>query len=137
MLTLVPDAIEAYAEAHSEKPSPLLESLAKETRETMEDHQMLVGPALETIKSLTGPFEFVFIDADKENMIAYFERVLALVPSGGLIAVDNTLWSGRVLEPRAQSDRAVVAFNEHLARDARVQKLLLTLRDGVTLAWKR
>jgi caffeoyl-CoA O-methyltransferase len=211
MLTLVPDAIEAYAEAHSEKPSPLLESLAKETRETMEDHQMLVGPvegaflrmlvrlvrarrvleigmftgysaltmaeglpddgelitceinpkaeaiarryfaasphgrkirvqmgpALETIKSLTGPFEFVFIDADKENMIAYFERALALVPSGGLIAVDNTLWSGRVLEPRAQSDRAVVAFNEHVASDGRVEKLLLTLRDGVTLAWKR
>ncbi len=93
-----------------------------------------VGPALETIERLDGEFDFVFIDADKENYRNYYEAVLPRLTERGLIAVDNTLWSGRVLEPDdSESTRAIVAFNEHVRNDARVVSVQLTVRDGVTL----
>jgi caffeoyl-CoA O-methyltransferase len=95
------------------------------------------GPALETLRTLTGPFDLVFLDADKENYLRYYEAVLPLLRPGGLIAADNTLWSGRVLEPKAQTDLALVAFNEAVAKDPRVEKVMVTLRDGVTLIRKR
>lgn len=210
-MTIVPEEIETYARQHSEKPSPLLEALTKETYEMMaspgmqvgplegaflrllvrligarrvleigmftgysglmmaeglpEDGELItcdvdpkaeemarryfaqsphgrkiqirMGPALETIRTLSGPFDMVFIDADKENYGAYFDAVLPLVRTGGLIVADNTLWSGRVLSPQAESDRAIVAFNEKVARDERVEKVLLTVRDGMTLMRKR
>jgi len=97
----------------------------------------ILGPAQETLKTLSGPFDLAFIDADKESYPAYWDAVLPLVRQGGLVAADNTLWSGRVLSPRSGSDRAIVAFNDQVALDARVEKVLLTIRDGVTLAWKR
>ncbi len=96
-----------------------------------------MGPALETLRTLEGPFDLAFIDADKESYLAYYEAVLPLVRPGGLLVADNTLWSGRVLAPKAGSDRALVEFNEKVAKDPRVEKVLLTVRDGVTLAWKR
>lgn len=211
MVNIVPEAIEAYAQAHTESPSPLFEALARVTHAQMEDPQMQVGPvegaflrmlvrltrarraleigmftgysalmmaeglpddgelitcdvdpdaeavarrffaqsphghkihvrmgpALETLKALEGPFEMVFIDADKENYVAYFDAVVPLVARGGLIVADNTLWSGRVLHPERASDHAIVRFNAHVARDQRVEKVLLTVRDGMMLAWKR
>jgi caffeoyl-CoA O-methyltransferase len=99
--------------------------------------QIRMGPALETIKTLKGPLDLVFIDADKENYGAYFDAVLSLVRPSGLIVADNTLWSGRVLDPQAESDRAIVAFNEKVAKDPRVEKVLLTVRDGMTLMYRR
>ena len=96
-----------------------------------------MGPALETLKTLKAPFDLAFIDADKENYAAYYEAVLPLLRPGGLIVADNTLWSGRVLDPKAETDRAIVAFNDKVARDARVEKVLLPVRDGMTLAWKK
>lgn len=96
-----------------------------------------MGPALETIATLKGPFDFVFIDADKENYARYYDAVLPLVPAGRLIVADNTLWSGRVLKPEQESDRAIVAFNQKVAKDPRVEKVLLTVRDGMTLMIKR
>ncbi|MCH8204870.1 MAG: class I SAM-dependent methyltransferase [Candidatus Hydrogenedentes bacterium] len=96
-----------------------------------------LGPALETIESLEGPFDFVFIDADKENYVNYWEAVLPKVRQGGLIAVDNVLWSGRVLDPKDTLDHAVVAFNRHVRYDDRVELVMLTVRDGVTLARKK
>lgn len=211
MAELLSEEIEAYLRDHSEKPSPLFEALAKETRETMASPGMMVGPvegaflrllvrltsarrvleigmftgysglmmaeglpedgelitcdidpkaeavarryhaqsphgrkiqirmgpALETIRSLEGPFDLVFIDADKENYSAYFDAVFPLVRKGGLIVADNTLWSGRVLHPNAASDKAIVAFNDKVAADARVEKVQLSVRDGMTLSWKR
>jgi caffeoyl-CoA O-methyltransferase len=211
-LTLVPDAIEAYAEAHSEPVSPLFDELREETYGSMHAPQMQVGrlegdflrllvrlsrakrvleigmftgysglmmaeglpddgelitcdvdpkaeevarrffaksphgrkiqirmgPALETIKTLQGPLDLVFIDADKENYSNYFDAVLPLVRQGGLLVADNTLWSGRVVEtPQTSADHAIVAFNDKVAKDARVEKVLLTVRDGMTLMWKR
>lgn len=96
-------------------------------------------PALETIAALPVDmvFDFVFIDADKENYLNYYEAVLPRLKPGGLIAADNTLWSGRVLDPKEKSDHAIVAFNAHVAHDARVEQALLSIRDGVLLIRKR
>jgi caffeoyl-CoA O-methyltransferase len=91
------------------------------------------GPALDTIKTVAGPFGFVFIDADKENYLAYYEATLPLLADGGLIAVDNVLWDGRVLDPKEETDRAIVAFNDRVRDDPRVACTLLSVRDGVML----
>lgn len=210
-MTLIPESIEAYAEAHSEPVAPLFEELRKETYASMRSPGMQVGrlegdflkllvrlsrarrvleigmftgysglmmaeglpddgelitcdvdpkaeemarryhaqsphgrkikirmgPALDTIATLQGPFDLVFIDADKGNYSRYFDAVLPLVRQGGLIVADNTLWSGRVLAPQSDDDRAIVAFNDKVAQDPRVEKVLLTVRDGMTLMLKR
>jgi caffeoyl-CoA O-methyltransferase len=99
--------------------------------------QIRMGPALETIKTLQGLLDLVFIDADKENYSRYYDAVLPLLRSGGLIVADNTLWSGRILAPEHDSDRALVAFNDKVAQDSRVEKVLLTVRDGMMLALKK
>jgi caffeoyl-CoA O-methyltransferase len=91
------------------------------------------GPALDTLRTLDGPFDLVFIDADKGNYINYYEAALPLLAPFGVIAVDNVLWSGRVLDPKEEDDRAIVAFNEHVRRDERVTNVLLSVRDGVML----
>jgi caffeoyl-CoA O-methyltransferase len=95
------------------------------------------GPALDTLKTLEGPFDLVFIDADKESYIAYYEAALPLLAPNGVIAVDNVLWMGRVLDPQDDSDRVIVAFNEHVSRDERVWNMLLPIRDGVMLVRRR
>jgi caffeoyl-CoA O-methyltransferase len=92
---------------------------------------LLEGPALESIKTLTGPFDMAFIDADKENYSNYYEAILPLIRQGGLIAVDNVLWSGRVLDPKDDSDKAIHQFNERVMQDHRVESVLLTVRDGL------
>jgi caffeoyl-CoA O-methyltransferase len=101
--------------------------------------QLRLGPALETLKKLKGPFDFAFIDADKANYQNYYERCLTLVRRGGLIAIDNTLWYGRVIDRRDQSSdtRAIRAFNRRLRRDRRVDIALVPIGDGLTLALKR
>lgn len=96
-----------------------------------------LGPALKTLKSLRGPFDLVFIDADKENYGRYWDACLPKVRKGGLLVADNTLWSGRVLKPREASARAIAAFNRKVAGDRRVEPVLLTVRDGMTLAIRR
>jgi caffeoyl-CoA O-methyltransferase len=96
-----------------------------------------LGPALETIPSLDGEFDMVFIDADKENYSNYWDLCVPKVRSGGLIAVDNVLWSGRVLAPKEASDKAIAAFNAKAAGDSRVDCAMLTVRDGVLLGVKK
>lgn len=96
--------------------------------------ELRLGPALDTLASIDGPVDFAFIDADKGGYIAYWEALIPKMRQGGLIAVDNVLWSGKVLDPKDDSDRAIVAFNTHAAADARVEKVMLTVRDGILLA---
>jgi caffeoyl-CoA O-methyltransferase len=96
-----------------------------------------LGPALETIGSLQGEFDFVFIDADKDNYDAYYEAVLPRLSESGLIAIDNTLWSGRVLDPPDETTKLIAALNDKLAADDRVVVVQLTVRDGVTLVRRR
>jgi caffeoyl-CoA O-methyltransferase len=97
-----------------------------------------LGPALETIARLEGDFDLVFIDADKVSYRAYYEALLPRLSGRGLMAIDNTLWSGRVLEPDDDpSTRALVELNDHIAADERVVAVQLTVRDGVTLVRRR
>jgi caffeoyl-CoA O-methyltransferase len=96
-----------------------------------------VGPALETIERLEGDFDLVFIDADKTNYAKYYEAVLPRLSERGLIAIDNTLWSGRVLDPQDEDSRAIARLNDAIAADERVVAVQLTIRDGVTLVRRR
>ena len=96
-----------------------------------------MGPALETIRTLKGPLDFVFIDADKQNYTAYYDAVVPLLSPRGLIVIDNVLWSGKVLAPKEETDRAIVSMNDHVAKDPRVEKVLLLDRDGMMLVRKR
>ena len=96
-----------------------------------------MGPALETLRTLRGPLDFVFVDADKENYSNYYDAAIPLLSPGGLLVADNALWSGKVLDPKEPSDRAIAAFNDRVAADPRVEKVLLTVRDGMFLARKR
>ncbi len=206
---IVPDEIDAYAEAHTTRPPELLAELAAETRATLSSPQMLtgavegrfleqlvfglqakrvlelgtysgysslsmaaglpegghidtcevseehaevaqryihrspyadritihLGPALETIERLGGEWDFVFIDADKENYANYYEALLPRLAATGLLALDNTLWSGRVLDDADDSPgtRAIRELNDRIAADDRVIAVQLTVRDGVTL----
>jgi len=210
---IVPEEIEAYAEAHTTPPTPLLAELAEETKATLDSPQMLtgpiegrflellvhalapkrvlelgtysgyssismaaglpeggridtcefdethaevaqryigrspyadritvhLGPALETIEKLEGEFDFVFVDADKENYVNYYEALLPRLAEGGLMALDNTLWSGRVLDGSDDSEgtRGIKAINDRIASDERVTSVMLTVRDGVTLVRRR
>ena len=92
---------------------------------------LLEGAALDSLKSISGPFDMAFIDADKENYSNYYEAILPMIRYGGLIAVDNVLWSGRVLDPKDKSDKAIHQFNERVIQDKRVESVLLTVRDGL------
>ena len=93
------------------------------------------GPALDTIATLDVPFDLVFVDADKPNYVNYYEAVLPKLAPRGVIVVDNTLWSGQVLDEGDTSENTVAirAFNDHVRVDARVVCVQLTVRDGVTL----
>lgn len=98
--------------------------------------ELHIGPALETLPQIEGPFDLVFIDADKPNYIAYWEACVPKVRSGGLLLADNVLRAGRVLDPQTDADRAIAAFNQHVREDSRVESLILTIRDGLTVAKK-
>ena len=96
-----------------------------------------IGFALEVLPRIKGPFDIVFIDADKENYEAYFEAVLPKMRVGGLILSDNVLWSGKVLhqaDPKDYNTLALQKYNTKLREDPRVQTILLPLRDGLTLS---
>jgi caffeoyl-CoA O-methyltransferase len=97
-----------------------------------------LGPATETLAELEGPFELVFIDADKPGYIDYYEAALPMLADGGLLVADNVLWSGRVAsEPQDDSTRAIQRFNDHVRDDERVESVMLTVRDGMTLIRRR
>ncbi len=97
---------------------------------TFSGHSALaMGPALETIASLDGEFDLVFIDADKEGYVDYYEAVLPRLAERGLMVADNTLWSGGVLD----GEGPIVRFNDHVAADPRTVQVILSVRDGMTL----
>lgn len=106
--------------------------------------ELRLGPALDTLDELLREgsacsFDFAFVDADKENYLGYYERCLALVRTGGLIAFDNVLWDGRVADPRDQSEstQAIRLLNDKLHGDERVTISLVPIGDGMMLARKR
>jgi caffeoyl-CoA O-methyltransferase len=93
-----------------------------------------VGPGVETIATLEGPFDLAFIDADKEGYVDYYEAILPKLAAGGTIAADNTLFGSDADGPIGH---AIAAFNEHVLHDDRVEAVLLPLREGVTLIRRR
>ena len=105
--------------------------------------ELMLAPALQTLDARlaageAGGYDFAFVDADKANYDAYYERCLALVRAGGLIAFDNMLWGGAVARPAKDADTAALqALNEKLQHDERIDHALLTVGDGLTLARKR
>ena len=105
--------------------------------------ELRIAPVLETLDELlaTGqaePFDFAFIDADKRNYDGYYERSLQLIRPGGLIAIDNVLWSGRIADPQDQekNTQALRALNEKLHADERITLSMVPIADGLTLALK-
>jgi caffeoyl-CoA O-methyltransferase len=101
--------------------------------------EIRVGPAIETLATLDGPFDLVFIDADKTGYIDYYEAVLPKLAPHGVILADNVLWSGRILDPGEDdgNTRAIRAFNDHVVADERVDVVVLTVRDGLSIIRRR
>jgi caffeoyl-CoA O-methyltransferase len=95
--------------------------------------ELRVGPAMQTLDTLDGPFDLVFIDADKDGYTDYYEAAVPKLAPTGIIAVDNTLSGGDVAEPGDDRERGMAAFNDHVHSDPRTENVLLTVRDGVTL----
>lgn len=96
-----------------------------------------LGEALDIIPTLDMQFDLVFIDADKENYIHYFELIVPKMNKGGIILSDNVLWSGKVLEPLQKNDvstKVLLEYNELLKNDPRVETVLLPIRDGLTVS---
>jgi caffeoyl-CoA O-methyltransferase len=124
IVTCEVDPIHAEAAQRHIAASPYAESI-----------EVLVGPAMESIADLPGPFDLVFIDANKTGYLDYFEAVFPKLAPRGLILADNTLWHGQVVDPSdtSESTEALRAFNERVADDPRVVAVQTTVRDGVTL----
>lgn len=102
--------------------------------------QVHFGDALAIIPALGETFDMVFIDADKRLYAEYFDLVFPLVRPGGLILADNTLWDGKVLEEPHTSDKqtiGILSFNDKIKEDTRIEKVILPLRDGLTMIWKK
>lgn len=99
--------------------------------------EVRMGPGLDTLKSLEPGIDLAFIDADKENYGNYYEELVRLLRPNGLIVADNVLWSGKVLDPKDGSDKAICAFNQRVKADPRVEHVLLTVRDGMMLVRKK
>ena len=104
--------------------------------------EIKVGAAIDTLQGLTGPFDLAFIDADKSGYLDYYEAIVPKLAPAGVIAVDNVLWSGRVLDdaPAEEADDMTPVlrrFNDHVMADERVECVMLPLRDGVTLVRRR
>ncbi|HEX6981529.1 MAG TPA: class I SAM-dependent methyltransferase [Balneolaceae bacterium] len=96
-----------------------------------------MGEALETIPELKGHFDFVFLDADKINYPKYYQMILPRLKTGGLMAIDNVLWSGEVLNPKDGKAKAIDQLNKMIAEDKSVEQVLLTVRDGLMLVRKK
>ena len=98
--------------------------------------KVLLGPALDSLAKITEQIDMAFIDADKENYPAYYELLVGKLRPGGILLVDNSLWSGRVLKPSSLEDEAIHKTNQLIRDDSRVENVLLTVRDGLHLVRK-
>jgi len=99
-----------------------------------------IGDALEIIPKMAGLFDLVFIDADKRDYCQYYDLVFDRVKKGGIILADNTLWNEKVLEEPHSNDKqtiGIIRFNEMIAKDKRIEKVILPLRDGLTIIYKK
>ena len=101
---------------------------------------LIVGDVFQLLDDIPGQFDLAFIDANKRQYIDYYELVLPRLRPGGVLIADNTLWDGHVVDPEYAADaqtRAICAFNDYLVADARVEQVVLPIRDGLTLVRRR
>jgi caffeoyl-CoA O-methyltransferase len=99
--------------------------------------EVRLGPALETMKTLHGPFDICFIDADKTGYDAYYDACIEITRRGGLIVLDNMMQGGKVLNPTDDRVRTIDALNDRIQKDERVENVLLPVRDGIMLCYRR
>lgn len=99
--------------------------------------RLKMGPALETVDGLAGPFDMVFLDADKVNYPGYYDAVIPKMNSNGLLVIDNAFWSGEVLDPEDEQSKAIDSLSRRIREDAAVEQVILTVRDGLSLVRKR
>ena len=98
-----------------------------------------IGPAAQVLETLHRPWELIFLDADKAGLLTYYEQLIPLMPSNAIMLIDNILWSGKVTEPVAKNDKdtkAILALNQHVANDPRVEQVILSARDGIMMVRK-
>lgn len=98
-----------------------------------------IGPASELLPTLNKPWDFIFLDADKEGLQAYYEVLIPLMPRGAIMLIDNILWSGKVIGGPNSNDKdtkAIIALNEYVANDPRVEQVILSVRDGIMMVRK-
>jgi len=136
---MMAQALPDDGQIHTCEIDPEAEAIARRYfAESPDGHKIHIhmGPALETLATLDGPFDLAFVDADKENYPNYYEPVFERVRPGGLVVFDNVLWSGRILDPQDEASRAIHALNERVHADSRVDHVMTTIRDGVLVAHK-
>lgn len=139
MAEVLPDRGELHTIEIDDEMEPFI---MKYFRQSPHAHKITlhIGDAAEVLPSVNGPFDLVFLDADKRRYVEDYEMVLPLVPSGGFILADNTLWGGKVLTPPASGDKqtaGIQRFNDYIAADTRVEKVILPFRDGMTILMKK
>lgn len=120
-------------EIDDEMADELLQTFASSPR--ADDIRLHIGDALQVVPTLEGEWDMVFIDANKRLYLEYLEMVIDRVPKGGFIIADNTLWDGHILDsaPRDAQSRAIAHFNDAVAADCRIEKVILPVRDGMTI----
>jgi len=130
---------EIHTVEHNDELEELIRHWFKQSGYEKKIHLHL-GEALDIIPGLEGPFDLVFLDVDKRDYQACFDAVFPKVSSGGFILADNTLWGGKILQSIASNDTqsfAISNFNDYIAKDSRLEKVLLPIRDGLTLIRKK
>jgi predicted O-methyltransferase YrrM len=99
-----------------------------------------LGPAETKLREVQKPWDFIFLDADKKGLLDYYETLIPLMPSGGIMLIDNILWSGKVVEELASNDKdtkSILALNKHISEDTRVEQVILSVRDGIMMVRKQ
>lgn len=137
------EALETDAEIHTLEINDEMEDFIRKYVSQSPDKdkiKLYFGDAMEIIPALDESFDLVFIDADKRLYSDYYDLIFDKLPAGALILADNTLWDGKVLEPLHPADKqtaGILAFNDKIKADQRVEKVILPLRDGLTMIWKK
>jgi predicted O-methyltransferase YrrM len=137
------EALEKDAEIHTLEINDEMEDFIRKYVSQSPDKdkiKLYFGDAMEIIPALDESFDLVFIDADKRLYSDYYDLIFDKLPAGALILAGNTLWDGKVLEPLHPADKqtaGILAFNDKIKADQRVEKVILPLRDGLTMIWKK